>query len=524
MKTVREVTFEILRHHDIDTVFGNPGSNELPFLKNLPKDFRYILALHEGVAVAMADGFAQATGRPSFVNLHAAAGTGNGMGGLANAFAAHTPMVVLAGQQIREMCGLNPNLYNIDATTLPKPLVKFSGEPLLSADVPRMINEALLMARLPPSGPTFLSVPWDDWDKPAGPADELLFERTVSGTTVPTEQALNDLADQLAKARNPALVFGPEVDVPGGFQAGVRIAETLGAPVWVAPSAPRCPFPTTHPCYRGMLRSGIGAISKALEGSDLIFVAGAQVFRYHQWIPGRYLPEGARLIALTSDPAEAARAPMGSALLGSIAATLEALAPRIPKVNRSLPTPRVVQPIDRAPAGCVSGAEVMEVVGAVAPENAIFVQEATSTVYETWEHLPMRGPQSLYFPAGGGLGFGLPAALGVQLAEPHRRVIAMIGDGASNYAITGLWTAAHYKIPVIFLVLNNSTYGALRQFTQWMQAEDVPGLDLPGIDYCKIAEGYGLRSRRVDSAKALRAALTEALAMSTPILIEVALR
>lgn len=522
MKTVREVSYEILRAHGLTTLFGNPGSNELPFLKGFPSDFRYILALHEGVAVGMADGYAQATGRPPVVSLHAAAGTGNGMGALANAFAAHTPMILLAGQQIREMVGLNVMLTNVDATALPRPLVKSSVEPATPGDVPRALSEAILYASAAPAGPVFLSVPWDDWDRPADPAAIAhLAARQVQGGAGPSPAALAELTERLARARNPVLIYGPDVDISGAFDAGVELADKLRAPVWAAPSIPRCPFPTDHPAFRGILPAAIGGISRLLAGHDLALVIGAAVFRYHHWVPGPLLPDGCELIAVTSDPHEAARAPMGDAIVADVRATLEALAEAVPQRDRPSPAPRAVPAPPPAEPGVLSGAEIMQALNDVAPDDVIYVNETTSTVADVWNHLRISRPKSHYFPAGGGLGFGLPAALGVQLAEPERRVIGIIGDGAANYAIPALWTAAHYRIPAIILVLNNGTYGALRRFAREMQAEDAPGLDLPGVDYVKIAEGYGVKARRVDTPAALRDAVSAALTGREPVLIEI---
>ena len=183
MTTIRDATFDVLSSHGMRTVFGNPGSNELLFLKDFPEDFRYILGLHEGVVVAMADGYSQATGEPTMVNLHAAAGTGNAMGVLTNSVYSHSPLVITAGQQVRETVGQEVMLANMDATMLPKPLVKWSGEPLSASDVPRMIAQAIHMATLPAQGPVFVSIPYDDWDRAAGENAHYAGERRVQSAS-----------------------------------------------------------------------------------------------------------------------------------------------------------------------------------------------------------------------------------------------------------------------------------------------------------------------------------------------------
>lgn len=268
MLTVHDLTYDILRRQGITTIFGNPGSNELPFLSNYPPDFRYFLCLHEAVAVGMADGFSQATGKPAFVNLHSAAGTGNGMGGLANAWNSHTPLIVMAGQQTRSMIGIEPLLTNIDATMLPRPLVKSSQEPASARDVPLAMSRAIHLATLLPRGPVYLSVPYDDWAKEADPQSVRLLERIVSSKSVAPEHALRELAGRIEAASRPALILGAEVDAGRANHHAVRLAEKIKAAVWAAPSVSRCPFPTTHRAFRGLLPAGIASISDARSRSD----------------------------------------------------------------------------------------------------------------------------------------------------------------------------------------------------------------------------------------------------------------
>src|SRR5260370_12126066 len=313
MTSIHDVTYDLLRRHGVTTVFGNPGSNELPFLKDFPADFRYFHGLHEGVAVGMADGYAQATGKPALINLHSAAGSGNGMGALANAWNSHTALIVMAGQQTRAMVGVEPLLTNLDSMQLPRPLVKWSYEPSIAQDVPLAISRAVHMAALPPSGPVYLSVPYDDWAAKADPQSSALLDRQVHAVGSFDGLSLSRLVERLNVAKNPALVLGPEVDACRSNPLAVRLAEKLRTPVWAAPSAPRCPFPTTHPYFRGLLPASIKGISTALAGHDLILLIAAPAFPYHDYEPGAYLPEGAELIAVTSDPQEAARAPGGDA-------------------------------------------------------------------------------------------------------------------------------------------------------------------------------------------------------------------
>jgi benzoylformate decarboxylase len=413
-------------------------------------------------------------------------------------------------------------LTNLDATQLPRPLVKWSCEPSVAQDVPLAMSRALHMAALPPPGPVYLSVPYDDWAAEADPQSSALINRQVQAVDSFDGPSLSRLADRLNAAKNPVLVFGSEVDACRANTHAVRLAERLHAPVWAAPSAPRCPFPTTHPCFRGLLPTAIKRVSAALSGHDLILVTGAPVFRYHEYEPGAYLPAGAELIALTSDPQEAARAPVGDAIVGSIYATLRALADSVRQSDRLSPAPQARPAPAEIGAGPLSPEAVLDVVAATVPSNAIYLNESTSTTSFLWRRLPMREPGSYYSAAAGGLGFAMPAALSVQLAEPSRRVITIVGDGSANYSITALWTAARYKIPVVFLILKNGTYGALRWFAKVMKVEDVPGLDVPGIDFVSLASGYGVEGFSAATPEKLKQALTIALGSQTPTLIEVA--
>ena len=418
------------------------------------------------------------------------------------------------------MVGLDAFLTNVDSTQLPRPLVKWSYEPSNAQDVPLAMSRALHMAALPPSGPVYLSVPYDDWAAEADPQSSGLLDRRVHAVGSFDRPSLLRVIERLNAAKNPALVLGPEVDACRANVHAVRLAEKLRAQVWAAPLAPRCPFPTTHPYFQGLLMGAIKEISVALSGHDLILVVGAPVFRYHEYEPGAYLPKGAELIAVTSDAQEAARAPVGDAIVGDIKATLQALVDNVSQSVRPSPTPQARPTPAKIGPGPLLPEVVFDVIAAAAPSDAIYVNESTSTTDFLWHRLPMQEPGSYYFGAAGGLGFAMPAALGVQLAEPSRRVIAVIGDGSANYSITALWTAARYKIPVVFLILKNGTYGALRWFAELLKVDNIPGLDVPGIDFLSLAKGYGVEGARAATADDLKQALTAALDSQAPTLIE----
>jgi benzoylformate decarboxylase len=297
-QTVYQATYDLLRNLGLTTIFGNPGSTEQPFLKNFPSDFEYVLALQEASAVAMADGFAQATHRPALLNLHTSAGMGNGMGNIMTAYLNKTPLVITAGQQTREMILCDPLLTNRDETMLPRPWVKWAYQPVRAQDVPGAIMRAYAIALQPPAGPVFVSIPLDDWDQPAlGDA----VVRSVSSRFSPDPERVALFAERIQKAKNPVLVYGQEIERAGGWEAGIKFAERMRTPVYLAPMAERASFPQNHPQFRGGLPIAIGPLSKRLRGHDLIIVIGAPIFRYYPYVAGDYLPNGAELLQVTND-------------------------------------------------------------------------------------------------------------------------------------------------------------------------------------------------------------------------------
>lgn len=521
MKTVHQYTYEILRKNNIQTIFGNPGSNELPFLKNFPNDFQYILGLHEGAVVGIADGYAQATGQPAFVNLHSAAGTGNAMGALSNAWNSHTPLVITSGQQTRAMMGVEALLTNIDATQLPKPLVKWSHEPASANEVPHAIHRAIDISKAEAAGPVYVSIPYSDWDVEVDEQNEHLLHKQVVSAQCLSAKDLNLIQEKIKAAKNVALVLGTDVDRQFANENAIKFAEALNIPVWVAPSSPRCPFPTTHAAFQGILPASIAGISKIFEEYDLVLVFGAPVFRYHQYEPGQYLGENTELVVFTCDLHEAARAAMGTSFVCDLDDTLARLSQ---VVEAKLPTvvPREELALaESSTGGYIKPERLFDLLNLLAPEDVVYTNESTSTTNILWERLSLKGQGSYYFAAAGGLGFGMPAAVGIQLARPERRVIAVIGDGSANYSITALWTAAQYKIPVIFIILKNGTYGALRWFSGVLNAENVPGMDVPDIDFTQIAKGYGVEASSVNNDGAFIEAFNRALDSDKPTLIEV---
>jgi benzoylformate decarboxylase len=525
MTTVREASFELFRKHRMTTIFGNPGSTELPMLGPFPDDFRYVLGLQEAVAVGMADGFAQASGNVAHVNLHTAPGVGNGVGAIFNARANKAPLLVTAGQQVRSLITMQANLTNRDAIEVPKPYVKYSHEPPRAADVPFALAQAIHHALLPPAGPAFVSIPMDDWQREIEPVDYVTqIARDVGGKAQPDPALVAALAARLRAAQSPVLVAGPEIDAAGGWDAAVELAESQRLPVWASPptGGGRIGFPENHPAFQGMLPPAVGPVTQALENYDLVLVVGSSVFPYYPNIPGDFLPAGAELVAITSDADEAARAPMGDAIVADVALTLRALADELsePAGDREQPPARVeLEPFP--PGELPSGGEVHKILAELFPDDGIVVLESPSSTAALRNQLRLARPGSYYFSAGGGLGFGLAAALGVQLAEPERQVVCVLGEGSAQYAITAFWTAAAYSIPVKFLVLRNNEYSILKWFGALESIAGAPGLDLPKLDVAATAQSYGVPGVSVAGLDALHGALGDAFASDGPRLVQV---
>jgi benzoylformate decarboxylase len=523
MPTVREASFDLFRAHGMTTMFGNPGSTELPMLAEFPSDFRYVLGLQEAVVVGMADGYAQASGKVTVANLHTAPGVGNAMGAIFNAQANHAPVLITAGQQVRAQITLQANLTNRDATRMPHPLVKWSYEPARAEDVPLALAHGIHAASLAPRGPAFVSIPMDDWYAEVDEADAReAIARRVSGRSVADPDGVRRLAGHLDSASNPVLVAGPDIDASGGWEAAIGLAERQRLPVWAtpAPGGGRIGFPESHPNFRGVLPPAIGPVAQTLEGHDLILVAGSSVFPYYPHIAGSLLPEGATLVAITSDPDEAARAPMGYAIVADVKLTLEALLEAVPESSRPAPEPNP-GPTEIPASDPLNASTVHTALAEVLPEDGIVVLESPASTLALRNQLRLSRPGSYYFAAGGGLGFGLAASVGVQLAQPDRPVVCVLGEGSAQYAITAFWTAVAYDVPVTFLVLNNAEYAILKWFADVEGVAGAPGLDLPKLDVGAVAAGYGVNARKASGRDEVRGALASALESSRPELVEV---
>jgi benzoylformate decarboxylase len=520
--TVREAVLNLLRGFGINTIFGNPGSTELALFLDFPDDFQYVLGLQESVVVGMADGYAQATHNASFVNLHSAAGVGHAMGNIFTAHKNRTPMVITAGQQARAILPFDPFLFSGQATELPKPYVKWSCEPARAEDVPLAIARAYYIAMQEPQGPVLVSIPADDWERLTEP----VAAREVAHTVRPDPVTLAHIGDALDASQRPAIVVGAAIDRGQAWSEVVQLAERHNARVWVAPMSGRCSFPEDHRLFAGFLPAMREKIVQLLGGHDFVFAIGAPAFTYHVEGAGPHLPAGATLAQLIEDPSVAAWTPVGTAAIGNIRLGVQDLLARPAPPARPLPPLRTARPVALPPAAGerMSCAFVLQTLAELRAPDSVVVEESPTARPVMHGYLPMLQSETFYTMCSGGLGWSMPAAVGVALARPQAKVIGLIGDGSSMYSIQALWSAAQQQLPITFIILNNRRYAALQEFAPvfgFKPGDKLQGTDLRDIDFVALAQGHGCQGARVANAAQLREAMQAALEAKGPFLLEV---
>lgn len=513
--SVREATFGLFRAFGLTTIFGNPGSTELPMFRGFPDDFRYVLGLQESIVVGMADGYAQATRNAALVNLHSAVGIGHALGNIFTAYRNQTPLVITAGQQARSILPFEPFLFAKEAAEFPRPYVKWSCEPARAEDVPAAIARAYYTAMQPPCGPCFVSIPVDDWDRICMPVKPRIVSRTLRGDPA----LLAEAAEALSRAARPVIVVGASVARDDAWSETIALAERHQAPVWASPMSARNSFPEDHALFAGFLAADRARIRQSLEGYDFILVLGAPVFTYHVEGFGPHIPAGATLVQLVDDPGMAAWNPVGVSIVTSLKPGICDLLDGPPPKPRTPPPARARAP--RLSGDAFTDAYVLQQVAALRPTGSIIVEEAPSSRGPMHDYLPITDRDGFYTCASGGLGHGLPASLGVALGRRQQKVIAILGDGSSLYAIQALWTAAQLGLAITFVIIKNERYEALYDFGRLFGLERPPGSDLPAVDFCGLARSQGVSAVHVDRSDQLDAALKDAFGAKQPILVEV---
>ncbi len=542
--TGRRAFLQLLVDEGLTHLFGNPGTTELPIMEVVP-DFpqlKFVLGLHESVVLGMADGFARASGRLAAANVHVAPGLGNAMGALYNAKFSNSPMIVTAGQQEQGHGLLEPLLYD-PLVPLAQPLVKWAIEVTRVEDLPRIIHRAAKVALTPPTGPVFISLPGDVLDAQA----ELDLGRPVrvDARVRPSDDALDRLATTLLAARKPAILAGQELATRDAFGEAAELAELLGAAVFGSPIPYSAQFPTEHPAYLGALTRNQKQVRAALEPFDLLVCLGADLLRMSVYSPVEPLPDGLPVVHVSERGWELGKNYRTDlAIQADVKETLRALLPlvrarRAPETAaqaslrlaelkpRNWSAQRARAAVDAmmdAEATPIDPRYLMLRISEHLPKDAVVVEEALTSSTSLPGFLRLADRRSFYGLASGGLGFALPGAIGVSLALPGRPVTAVVGDGSAMYGIQALWTAAHLKLPITYVIANNRSYRILKERLVSMRATDkFVGMDIrdPAIDYAGLAQSMGVPARRVSDPNDVVPALREAAARGGPGLIEV---
>ena len=535
---------DLLRANGVTHVFGNPGTTELPLVDAFAAEtgIRYILGLNEVVVLGMADGYAQASGRLAVANLHAAPGLGNAMGMLYNAAKAGAPILVTAGQQDSSIALTEPLLW-ADLATLARPLVKWSHEIARVEDLPRSVHRAAKVALTAPTGPVFLSIPGDILTADAAGIDPMGPTR-IGGRVRADAASLAAAANLIAAATAPLIFAGDAVPRADAHPELAALAEAIGAPVYLEGMANTAAFPSDHRLYAGSVARMTPAVRALTDGHDLIISIGADLLTQSQAAGVEALASGKALIHFDDDPWEVGKNfPATVGLVGDAKATLPELTAAVlarmaPAVARAdavaadLAGKRVALRARAAAEADIVPLRPLAVLAAIAdglPADTIVVEETLSTGMNTVRHLmPAVRPDSWFGMRGGGIGVALPQAIGIKIACPDRPVLALSGDGSAMYAIQALWTAAHYGLGIVAVIVNNRSYRILKQRTRALggasaATDTYVGMDLtnPAIDFVALSEAQGVPAERVATLPDLSAALARGLAGPGPRLIEV---
>ena len=545
----KQIFMDSLVANGVEYIFGNPGTTEFPIIDNLADypTIQYIMALHESVAVGAANFYAQASGNTGVVNLHVAPGLGNGLGMMYNACEAHTPLLVTAGQQDSRM-RLREPLLSADLVAMAAPLSKWSVQAESARDLPQIMHLAFKIANDPPCGPVFVSLPIDVMESETDAAP--LPPMKIFARSVPDPDGIASASEILARARRPVIICGDGIAHADATDELVRLAELLGAPVWFETLHLQINFPTSHSNCRDRLPLYHDGIRHCMGDADTILLVGGNFFEEVWYDLKSPFPEGAALIHLEASPDRLARNFSAAAsLLGDpragLQAILEAVTQRIDDGFRAEARKRNTE-LAQAKAGEIAAHEervkqlwdnrpiapsrLMAEVKGVMPDNTIIVSEAITATPDLKRTITFDRPGDYYGTRGGGIGQAIPGSIGAKLAHPDRPVIAMSGDGSAMYTIQALWTAAHHKIPVVFIILHNRSYRILKiNMATYRKRFGLPGdstyphtdLTDPDLEFVKLAEGFGVQARRITEPDQIGPAVKTALESGNPWLIDV---
>jgi benzoylformate decarboxylase len=542
--TGRSAFLGLLKDEGITHLFGNPGTTELPImhaLKDHP-DLTYVMAMQESLVVAIADGFSRASGRLVACNVHVAPGLGNALGSLYNAQFTGTPMILTAGQQEQGHGLMEPLLYG-PLVRMAEPLVKWAVEVTRLEDLPRIVRRAAKVATTPPTGPVFISLPGDILNSEAG--IELGRSTRVDTRVKPSDEALDALAARILKSERPVIIAGDEIVKSDALQEAASLAEVLGCPAYQQSAPYGAHFLSENPCFMGALSRSQPQVRERLSAYDLLIVLGADPLRMSVHSEVEPLPEGLPIvqiglvewdlaknfgaeIALKADVKETLRALVpalkskgGAALEARAKQGIAALASKNWTARRASLVEQITGQGNRSPIDpdylTLQVAEAM-------PENAILVDEGLTSSRQMLALRPHRDRYGYHALASGGIGWGLPASVGVSMANPDRPVVCFSGDGSAMYSIQALWTAANHKLPLTVVIANNGGYRIIKQRLLAFHGDDnYIGMDFadPPVDFAGMARSLGLEAIKITEPKDLKSALASAFRRPGTKLIEV---
>jgi benzoylformate decarboxylase len=542
--TGRSAFLALLKDEGITHLFGNPGTTELPImhaLKDHP-DLTYVMAMQESLVVAIADGYSRASGRLVACNVHVAPGLGNAMGSLYNAQFTGTPMILTAGQQEQGHGLMEPLLFG-PLVRMAEPLVKWAVEVTRLEDLPRIVRRAAKIATTAPTGPVFISLPGDILNAEAG--IDLGRSTRIDTRVKPSDEALQALAHRILKAERPVIIAGDEIVKSDALKEAAALAEVLGCPAYQQSAPYGSHFLSESPCYMGSLTRSQTQVRETLAPYDLMIALGADPLRMSVHSETDALPEGMPVvqiglvdwdiaknfgaeIALKADVRETLRALIpvlkaaGGAALEALAKQgIAALAPKNWSANRAKAVEKILKASNRSPID--PEWLTLQLVEAM-PANAILVDEALTSSRQVLALRPYRDRYDFHALASGGIGWGLPAAVGASLANPDRPVVCFSGDGSAMYSIQALWTAAHHKLPLTVVIANNGGYRIIKQRLLAFHGDDhYVGMDFvdPPVDFVGMAKSLGLEATRITDPGDVGPVLKSAFSRPGAKLIEV---
>ena len=539
--TGRRAFLQLLVDEGVTHLFGNPGTTELPIMEVVP-DFpqlNFVLGLQESIVMAMADGYCRASGRLAAANVHVMPGLGNAMGALYNAKFSGSPVILTAGQQEQGHGLLEPLLYD-PLVPVAQPLVKWAVEATRAADLPRILHRAAKIALTPPTGPVFLSLPGDVLDETVDV--DMGRPVRIDASFLPREDTLKKVAEMLLAARRPAIIAGQELAQRDAFAEAAELAELLGAAVYQSSVPYTAQFPSAHPAFMGALTRQQKQVRATLEPYDLLLCLGADLLRMSVYSPVEPLPENLPVIHVSERPHELGKNYRTDlAVQADVKQTLLSLLPLVrQKADRASASGRLSElkpknwtaQRDQARVEALLAAETSPIDPAYLvlrfaeslPRGAVVVDEGLVSTYSLPKLLALAGPKDYYGLASGGLGFAVPGAVGISMALPGRPIAALVGDGAAMYGIQGLWTAAHHRLPITYIVANNRGYRIIKErLVSFRKTDRFTGMDLrnPDIDFVALAASFGLAARRVTDPQDIAPALREGFASGVPNLVDV---